>query len=266
MVRLAPHPQRILFAPLIWRLALKIEQVSWNEIAHSASEAVYVLNSAQRLFKHDVHCASFDTWLEAQAAGLQVERDALGRVTNRPLPLQDWPSVEAVLAADPIARTVEIVHRLAADGGAAIPIATLTAGATLLARFGADRIDYVRQIMLGLARAYCEAGAGALVLLEEESGGDFGELPEFAALFNLAKYYATPVFLLSRRAVSPRGIAAAAAAGALLLTPDAAEDGIHALPPGDNEKSGWIAMSRWEVDPDTEPETIQAWRRQVIHG
>ena len=272
MAKLEQRSDRMVFAPLIWRLAMKIEQVPWSEVAGSATEAAYVLRSAQRLFKQDIQCVSFDTWLEAEAAGMKVERDELGAPIGRPAPIADWPSVESVLAADPIARTVETVRRLGQEPGGIIPVATMTAGGTLQRRLGGgpasgDNLDYVRQILLGLTRLYCEAGAGALLLLDEEPADDCAELSEYAALFNLAEYFATPLFLLSCVALRPQTISAVDAAGARYLSPTQASGGIIALPPiGDGGESGggWIAMSRWEVDPDTDPNALQDWRRKLV--
>jgi len=263
MAKLVPQPGRVLFAPLIWRLALKIEQLSWNDVAHSVPETIFMLRSAQRLFKQDVACASFDTWMEAEAAGAVVERDELGQVTNRLALPADLPSVDTLLGAEPVTHAVEVLRRLAQDAGDSIPLATMTAAATLLRRLGGGQLDYAQQVMLGLARAYCEAGAGALVLLDEEPSGDFAELSEFAALFNLAEYYATPIVILSREPVSAAGAAAAERAGALLLTHDASSAGVVALPPAGDVGTGWLAMSRWEVDPDTDPNAVQSWRQQT---
>jgi hypothetical protein len=264
MARLGPNPERVLFAPLIWRLALRIEQATWSEVATAPAEAVLVLRSAQRLFKQDIHCASFDTWMEAEAAGLAIARDDLGRPASRPPVPAELAAVEDVLKAAPIASAVEVVRRLAQDDGQVVPLATLTGSATLLARLGASRGDYVRQIMLGLARAYCEAGAAALLLLEEEPDRDGAEVSRLSALFNLAEYYATPVFILSRTPVSPQGIAALEKAGACVLAPQIASRGLIPLPPEISSASGWLAMSRWELDPDTDPNDVQAWRQRLL--
>jgi hypothetical protein len=277
MMKLEPRADRTVFAPLIWRLAMKIEQIPWSELAGSAADAVYVLRSAQRSFQQDVHCVWFDTWLEAEAAGMRIERDALGMPLGAPAPITDWPSVEAVLSAEPIARAVEILRRLALDPGSGIvPVATMTAGATLHRRFGdvaagsaKDRLDYIRQILLGLTRLYCEAGAGALLLLDEEPGDDTIEMTEYGALFNLAKYFATPVFVLSRIQVRPGGIAAANALGAKYLTPDECSDDLIALPTNDGDVAagkGWIAMSRWEIDPQTDPTVVRGWRQKLLRN
>jgi hypothetical protein len=272
MAKLAARPDRMLFAPLIWRLALKIEQVPWREVAGSAAEAVYVLRSAQRLFKQDIHCVSFDTWLEAEAIGMRIERDQLGAPVVRPARIDDWPSVDSVLSANPVARTIEILRRLAQDPGGIVPVATLTAGATLEKRIAAttstDGTDYVRQILLGLTRLYCEAGAGALLLLDEEPGGDDpAALRDYTALFNLAEYFSTPVFLLNREQARPATAAAAQAAGIGYLAPGLAQEGIVALPAEGGDVvagAGWMAMSSWEIDPGTDPKVVRAWRQKLL--
>jgi hypothetical protein len=273
MTKLEPRSDRMVFAPLIWRLAMRIEQVPWSEIAGSAADAVYVLRSAQRLFKQDIHCVWFDTWLEAEAAGMRIERDELGTCVGTPFPIANWLSVENVLAAEPIARVVEVLRRLAQDPGPEIvPVATMTAGATLQKRLAgastsAETLDYVREILLGLTRLYCEAGAGALLLLDEEPGDGPSKLTEFGSVFNLAEYFATPVFLLSRPQVAPEIISEASLAGVKYLAPNQSSDGVVALPPdgGDVDiPGGWVAMSRWELDPDTDPILVHGWRQKLL--
>jgi hypothetical protein len=160
-------------------------------------------------------------------------------------------------------------------GPGIVPVATMTAAATLHNRIGrdttslsaaGDRLDYIRQIMLGLTRLYCEAGAGALLFLEEEASDDFAELTEFTALFNLAEYFATPVFLLSLQRINPDGLSIVSSLGAKYLTPDETTDGIVALPLADggaHAGNGWLAMSRWEIDPETDPNTLQDWRKNL---
>jgi hypothetical protein len=276
MAKLEQRPDRMLFAPLIWRLAMKIEQMPWREVAGSAAEMVYLLRAAQRLFKQDIHCASFDTWLEAEAIGMHIERDRFGAPVVRPGRIAGWPSVDRVLSANPVVRTVETLQRLALDPGGVVPVAAITAGTTLQKRIyapaTADSLDYIRQILLGLTRLYCEAGAGALLLLDEEPGDDPGALNDYAAVFNLAAYFATPVFLLSRTPVQPETATAAQAAGVRYVTPGRVSDGVLALPMNGGDVTsgegsageGWIAMSAWEVDPDTDPNVVQAWRQRLL--
>jgi uroporphyrinogen-III decarboxylase len=281
MAKLERSAGRTLFAPVIFRLALKLEQVAWTEFTGSASEAVFVLRATQRLFKQDVIFTWFDTWLEAEAAGVQVERDELGRVVNQPQPPAAPPAVEALLAGAPVAHAVEIVRRL--RGEPVATVAMLTAGATLLSRFAggencrrilwdmgrsdvrpADRelLGRLREVSVGLARAYCEAGAGALLLVQEEASPDLADLADASALFNLAEYYATPVMLLCRDPLSERGCAVAEKiTGGLYATPTQAGSAIVPLPnAGLAQPTSWLALSRWEVDPETPPDAVRAWQ------
>ncbi len=276
MAKLEPRSDRMVFAPLIWRLAMKIEQVPWSEVAGSVTDAVYVLRSAQRLFKQDIHCVWFDTWLEAEAAGLQVERDELGRsgrnaCADRGLAFgrNDSGSRTGRTRRGGFAASrtgSRSRHRPGGDNDRGGDIAKASRRGTGSA--AADSLDYVRQILLGLTRLYCEAGAGAIVLLDEEPGDNSPELTEFGSLFNLAEYFATPVFVLSREQALPAAVAAANSLGAKYLTPDQSSDGIVALPPnGDsNAGGGWIAISRWEIDPETDPNTVQSWRQKLVRN
>ena len=64
----------LIFAPFTLRLSMRLEQARWEEVTESSGEAVFLIRSGQRLFGLDAVCAWFDTWLEAEAAGVQIER------------------------------------------------------------------------------------------------------------------------------------------------------------------------------------------------
>jgi hypothetical protein len=272
MAKLDPSdPGPALFAPIVFRLAMKLEQVRFSEFAGDPTEAVYVLRAAQRLFRLDAVPAWFDTWLEAEAAGAVVERDDAGHVVGTARPPASLRPVSEALSAPPIAHAVEIVRRLSVEIGAQVPLAMLSAGATLCARLGSP-VDYARELSVGLARVYCEADAGALLLVQEEPSPDLDDLAAFGALFNLAAYYATPVVLVSRHPLSPQGLAVAERMfGGLYVTPTQAgaavlplshrEDPLPRLRGRDGEgANARLALTRWEVDPGTAPETVHAWR------
>jgi hypothetical protein len=294
MAKLSPTAQagRPVFAPIVFRLALRLEQAEWSDITGSASEAVFVVRSAQRLFKLDAVCASFDSWLEAEAAGARVGRDALGRVAMRPDRIGSLPAVSEILRSEPVMRTVEIIRRLALDeSNAAAPFTSLTMGVTLIDRLSSevdggqrflarmeaasleksdlDLLDYARELTVSLAKAYLEAGAACLLLLQEEDSPELVELASFGALFNIAAYYDVPVIILCRHPVSSRGLNALDQLGTgLYVTPAQAGGSIAALSEGESDiilaPPAWLAATRWEADPDTHPDTIHAWRRQVL--
>jgi hypothetical protein len=251
---------------------------------------MYVLRSAQRVFKLDAVCTWFDTWLEAEAIGMTIARDDLGACMARPDAVA-LPPVETVMASPPIARVIELIRRMCAEAGeAGITLAALSAGATLIDHVAgaetrarilaaidagpltgkdAELLEYLRQLSLALARVYLEAGAAALLLLQEVESPDLSEFDAFVSVFNLAAYYGTPVVLLARHPLSAKGHAKLERLGIeLYVTPNAASPGIVPLPSTDGaepvqKNSEWLALSRWEVDPATAPETVQSWRRAV---
>jgi hypothetical protein len=274
-----------LFAPLIYRLALRLEQTSWDEFTGSASEAVFVLRSAQRLFKLDAVCAGFDTWVEAEALGTQVTRDDLGHVTgvaSRP----DMSTVPArIVQSDAIATNIDIVRRLAMD---AVPVVVgMSFAATLLARLigearlspvlqairddalhgeEAELIAYARQVTIALATAYLEAGASALLLIQEHNTPDLFELPAFASIFNLAAYYDVAAIPICRNPVSAQGRAALnALSTGLYLTPEQCGSDIAvAADAGHANGAAWLCTTRWEADPATDPGAVDRWRRDFV--
>jgi hypothetical protein len=254
-----------LFAPIVFRLAMKLEQVTWSEFASDASEAVHVLRAARRLFGQELGVGWFDTWLEAEAAGAIVERDDLGRVTGRPQPPVALPPVADVLEAFPVRQAVEIVRRLSLESQQVAGV--ISGPATLRARLASTTSDpnHIAELSVALARAFCEAGAAALLLTEEEENADLAGLAAFTPLFNLARYYGTPVILYSRHPLSQKGVdAAAATTGGLFVTPTQAGSKVRPLPDdGHGSPRARLALSRWEVDPETAPQTLQAWRQAL---
>src|SRR4051794_29625225 len=145
-----------LFAPIVFRLAMRVEQVTWSEFAEDPTEAMYVLRAARKLFGQDLGVAWFDTWLEAEAAGIVVERDDLGRVVGEPRRPAVLATAAAVLEAAPVRQAIEIVRRFGIEQQAVAGM--LTGPATLRARFGgatSDPLAYAGEVAVTLARAYC---------------------------------------------------------------------------------------------------------------
>jgi hypothetical protein len=263
----------VVFAPCIFRLALRLEQLTWAELAESPGETVFALRSLQRLFGLDALFASFDPWLESEAAGATVERDELGRVTAPPACLAQLPSVDRILAAPPLAHAVEVVRRLAAESASGLlTFGALCAGVTLLDHlFGmgaehtpAPLLGSARELSTGLARAYCEAGADALVLIQDVESADAADLELFVPVINLAGYYGVPIVLFARHPFSSTGVAMLKKLGiSRYITPTQSGEGLRRLPPEGPSTARGLAVSAWEIDPGTDTDIIHAWRRAL---
>jgi hypothetical protein len=278
-----------IFAPLIFKLALRLEQASWSDVSKSASEAVFVVRSAQRLFKLDAVSFGLDTWLEFEAAGGSVTRDEYGGTVNGSTPPESLPAANSFLQSEAIAHSIEVIRRFS-DETSAVPLAGLTFGSTLIRRLCGsvraaqiaadikedrlqsadnDLLEYAREIILSLATAYLEAGAAGLLLLHEENDSDLTELPLFASIFNLTAYYDVPAVLLCRNSVSRAGTSLLERYCAeSYLTPTDAGAGITALPVDGADvpivPSGWLGMSRWEIEPTVDPSMIHKLRREML--
>ena len=80
-----------LFVLLIFRLALRLEQVNWDEALEDVPLTAHALSSAQRLFGTDACVNWFDTGLEAEAIGVKLGRNSLGEISARAVAPADLP-------------------------------------------------------------------------------------------------------------------------------------------------------------------------------
>lgn len=211
--------------PLAFRIALKLDQLSWEEACEDVGLTVFALRNAQKLFKADGVVTWFDTWLEAEACGAQVKRGPLGEVLGASPPA-GVPDTATFVAAAPIARVAEITRRLVGETGEqACVLGYLTGPATLRARLGnAD----AAALSTALVKLYGEAGVGALVFAEDEPPAR-----PFDPVANLAGYYNLPMLLVARGGVTPEQAAAL---------------GYRVEPR--------LRISAWEVAPDVAPDTL----------
>lgn len=244
---------RDLFLPLGFRLSLALEQVTWDEVIADPGLATFALRSGQRLLGADGLVNWFDTWLEAEGAGIAVTRDEFGDIIGADGTVDGPVDATAIVESEPVARVLEITRRLCAEtGDQAAVLGCLTGGGTLLTRllgraraetlFGAfeagsaskadrDLAEESARISVALADAYCTAGVSALVLAEAEPVTGTAHLKPFVPLFNLAGYYGVPVIMVSRApmdaALADRiraaGVTHVAAAGV-------ADDRVRAVP------------------------------------
>lgn len=222
--RLFAQKQRDLFLPLSFRFSAKLEQMDWDEIKEDPVYTAFALRNGQKLFQADGVINWFDTCLEAEAAGVEVERDETGEVIRQISSLDLLPDSDSFLQQGDIPLALDVARRLCDETlDESAVLGYLTGLHTLIGRlFGEDRRDALLQSMaagemakenrdvlngsvqlsLQLARAYCEMGVGGLLFAEEDQAGDFGYLRLLEPVFNVANYYGMPLMLLCRRPLS----------------------------------------------------------------
>ncbi len=278
-----------LFVPLIFRLALRLEQVTWDEALEDAPLAAHALGSAQKLFGADACVNWFDTGLEAEAAGINFTRDPLGEICARAAAPVDIPDPGAFVATPAISHVLAVTRQLCETTGQhACVLGCLTGPATLLLRFfraasakrlgaaldagkpaAADkqRLDKLASLSVVLARAYCELGVGGLALLEEAVPQSPALAEAFDALFNLASYYGVPIVVVSRAPMSSAVCDMYAKLGAgYIVAPGAQDARVEAISPvalsemnaavPQHKGAGRLVATTWEVPADTAPERL----------
>jgi uroporphyrinogen-III decarboxylase len=290
---------RDLFVPVTFRFALKLEQTTWSEAAGDPGLASFALRSAQRLFKADGLVNWFDDWLEAEGAGVRVERDKASGSASNPVRPGSPADAKTFRASRTIKAVIDLTRRLCAEvGNDAVLLGYLTGGATLLSRlYGEDRraaimdefasgkvpeptrkaVDAAAQLGVALANAYCEAGAGALVLAEHDRVADATYLRGFEAIFNVARYLDVPILMLCKHVPAAPFVAAAKQAGVAHVASRAADDDkIVAVPAGSaSEIAGFaerwargivgrrLVLTEWDAPADTAPEHLMALQKKI---
>lgn len=222
--RMLAQKRRDVFLPLSFRFSAKLEQMDWEEMTEDPVYTTFALRNGQKIFRADGLINWFDTCLEAEAAGVGVERDEMGIVTGLTSSLDSLPDSDAFLQQGEIPLALDIARRLCEEVlDECAVLGYLTGLHTLLGRifeqdkrqillksvvFGEgtkeerDALNAVVQLSVRLTRAYCEAGVGGLFLAEEDKVENFGYLRTLEPVFNVANYYSVPLILLSKHPLS----------------------------------------------------------------
>jgi hypothetical protein len=267
----SPGSQGRHFFPLVFRLALKLEQLQWNEFTEDPALAAFSLRSAQRLFRSRAVINWFDDWLEAEGAGVAVIRDELGNVLGA---AGEGGSVDAekVVGSAPVQCAIDLCRRLAdeLDEGVAT-VGYLTGPATMSQRLnGRSSLIGGRgeahpagaSVCTMHARALCEANCGALLMVEHEPLDSFSAA-QYSAAINIASYYGKPIGLLSRHPLSAEFAVAAKAAGFSIVVPSDVQRDVTVIPtlqlteePAGRPFNVGLVMTDWEVPTGTAPESL----------
>lgn len=247
-----------LVAPIVFRLAARLEQVDLEEMLEDAATAAFVLRSAQGLFGLPLVVNHHQLGLELEAQGDPLPRDAQG------LPLGGDPRqvpLSADLADAPLLRTaVDVAARLASElRGTAPVLGVLTGPATLAFLRGGD-LGGVGELYAVLARRYAEAGVAG-VLLADVPGVPVvaGRDAALAELANICRFYNVASILLAPAGDHPSG-----PVDLILRSEDAVPLELLAQPPGEAATDRWsghqgLLLTAGEVPADADPETVTAW-------
>jgi len=200
------NSERPVFIPFVYGLAAKLEQIPLAEITSDASYYTHALEDACNLFKYDGIVNNFDSTIEAELFGCDIERPddyAAPRITScRQAELREIDPVES----SRIQILLETTKRTVMSKGKDVAlIGVLTGPCSLVKTFTDDKngdtenaIVLVRSLLTKLVKSLCELRVDAVFFREDIL--DIGYRDELLAhskpytdayttLFNLIKYY-----------------------------------------------------------------------------
>lgn len=280
---------RDLYFPFAFRTALSVAKLPWQKAASDPAACAEALRAFQRKIQADAVVPWFDGWLEVEAAGARVVRDEFGQIIGTPATPQRLPRAEGFLETPQVRHALAVARILCDETRAqSSVVACLTGIRALTVRLlgvrpkpGVNLEPAAIEIAQALARAYCDAGVGALVFAAELPMTDPSEAAHFSAVTQIARDHDIPAILLSRHPVSHAIEAALLKAGMSHVAAPGARGSICALsasmlrsPP--QASNGWFQLQRdakpaprlfvseWEVPVDASLETLVALRDKVV--
>jgi hypothetical protein len=198
------NADRPVFVPFVYGLAAKISQLPLEEMVSDASYYSHSLEEAYELLKYDGIVNSFDTTLEAEAFGCELEwpGDYLApRITEASRPeLREVNPEESGRIPVMLEATKRVVM---SQGKDAAVIAVLTGPCSLVKAIAGGQategaISLAGKLLAKLTKSLCELKIDAVFFREDPLGKEYpAELSShskpyadvYATLFNLIKYY-----------------------------------------------------------------------------
>jgi hypothetical protein len=196
-----------LYCPLLFRMAARLEQMSWFEFTSDPIDTAIAIRNAQSAVGADLVINWFDTWSESEALGAAIQRDSDGNPVSSVFPPRSLEPL-AVLKSELLPRLKEVAARLHAERRPGTLVAGFLTGPwTLARRIGIasepEAIQLTVQWMVELIRVYGEIGLDLSIVAEEEPGAfPFyrGQAKQLQPIVNLSRYYRRPLIVLNRSA------------------------------------------------------------------
>ncbi|MCW2760840.1 MAG: hypothetical protein JWR85_1041 [Marmoricola sp.] len=251
----------VLAAPIVFRLAARLEQVELDEMLEDPATAAFVLRSAQSLFGSPLVVNQFQLGLEVESLDGPLQRDEIGNPT--PGGVRDVALSPQVADTPLMSNAVDVAGRLSSElRGTAQVLGVLTGPATL-AELRGGSLDGLAEMYAVMARRYAEAGVAGVLLAERP-----GAMPTqastttaatLAELANICRYYSVASIWLAPSTEPPEG-----PVDVVLGAADVVPADVVRQPPADDAASRWtgrtgLLLTSGELPADADPENVTAW-------
>lgn len=214
------NANRPAFIPLVYSLAAKIAQVPLIEMVHDPTYFANSLEAASKLFRYDGIISAFDSTIEAEACGCELqwgEDYDLPTVTKTNSMSKQLP--DDITSSERVSVFLEVTKRLEISVGKEIALIGVITGPLSLTESLVGKIDgsldsqgqssevqeaipLLGNLLTKLTRRLCELKVDAVFIREETVGASFlnkvASFPEvYTTLFNIIRYYNSyPVLIL----------------------------------------------------------------------
>lgn len=195
---------RPVFVPFVYGLAAKIGQIPLREMVSNATYYAHLLEGAYKLFKYDAIINSFDSSIEAEACGCELEWHSEYEAPT----VTAWGSCDVktidVQRSGRIPVLTEATHRLVMSLGKEIAVIGVITGPCSLVKNlvgkadSGDVISLIGSLLTKLTRSLCELRIDAIFLREDLLGARYWEdlqslnkpcIALYKTLFNVIRYY-----------------------------------------------------------------------------
>ncbi|MCZ7661774.1 MAG: hypothetical protein M5U22_01935 [Thermoleophilia bacterium] len=203
---------RLPFVPLAFGVCAKVQGVSYREMLTNATVLANSVVAGQKYFKYDAIVTYLDATLLPEALGLgkalstESLQEALAEVGQNPsailqrgrLPVM----LEGVQRVSTLVKRDGILLLSPIDGPASL-------SASLETRLGAEgAVKLAGDILCALVSALCEAGSGAILLMEDEWPAEEEKAESLSAalstLRNVTCYYEAKLILMLKQYAADR--------------------------------------------------------------
>lgn len=245
-------------APIVYRLAARLEQVDLEEMLEDAATAAFVLRGAHNLFGLPLVVNHFHLGLELEALAGPLPRDSRGLPTAG---ATGEPELSADVADAPLVQTaVDVAARLASELRGSAPVLGVVTGPATLAGLRGGDLGGVAELYAVLARRYADAGVAGVLLAESPGvAGVAGRNAALEELANICRFYNIASILLGSAGDGAHGPVDLALAADEAVPPE-----LLAGPPDGSTVEQWTArrgllLTAGEVPADADPERVTAW-------
>ncbi len=253
------QPNGLLFLPIVFRLAGRLEQIDINEMLEEPATSAYVLRNAQSLFELPVVVNHYQLGIELEAGGATVSRDEEG------LPVGCVGSATLGRStADSLGAIIDTAGRLAIDLRDRAGVLGVLTGPGTLVKLSGAAANEISEMYTSMAKKYSEAKVSGIVLAEAPTiQTDPVLLQETTTeLANICRFYGLNSMLLAPDSEVPRSVVDHVFGAGEVFPLDLLKQG------STNDCASWtsrrgLLVTAGEVPAATTPEQLKDWMTAI---